>query len=436
LYTGIFGLIYGIVNKRWHTTAALFCAPFAWVSMEYARSHLSFLSLTFPVLGHSQYQSLQLIQAASITGAYGISFLIVMVNAAIAGLILAIVGKSKPSYYLICQLPSKRSVLFLFCSAVILLGLTLYYGWTVLSIPLTGKEIRVSVIQGNIDKEKKSDTRKYASFIMQQYTHLTIEALKDDPDLIVWPEAATPGLVLKNLPLQQELVFLIKNAGRHFLIGSSEYPKFSHEPFDKNKFGNTALFFSPSGRLLGQYLKMFLIPFGEYIPYENTFPWPEFIVPKENRARDIPGNEFTLFEIDGAKFGVVICSEGAFPDLFRRFVKVGASFMLNITNEGWFGESALYQKVAASVFRAVENRISLARATNTGISCFINPRGEVYARVKQENRETSVDGFLTRNLTISNEKTFYTRHGNIFAYVNLLTVMVMIVLSLIVGNRK
>ena len=110
--------------------------------------------------------------------------------------------------------------------------------------------------------------------------------------------------------------------------------------------------------------------------------------------------------------------------------------MLNITNEGWFGESALYQKVAASVFRAVENRISLARATNTGISCFINPHGEVYARVTKGKKETFVDGFLTRDLTLSDAKTFYTRYGNIFAYVDLITVMVVIVLSLIVGNKK
>ncbi len=434
LYTGIFGLIYGYVCNRWHSAAALVCAPFIWVSMEYIRSNVSFLSLPFPVLGHSQYQHLQIIQAAAITGGYGISFLIVMVNAAIAGAALMLVSKAKPPEYLNCQSPSKRSVWLLFCIVFILLGVTFVYGKTVLSRPAGGKKIRISVIQGNIDKEMKRDTRKYAGDIMRRYTQLTHAALKENPDLVVWPEAATPGLVLKNLSLQQELVSLIKKADRHFLIGSSEYPKFSDEPFDKNKFGNTALFFSPSGRLLGQHLKMFLIPFGEYIPYEDTIPWPEFIVPKENRARDVPGNEFTIFELDGAKFGVVICSEGAFPNLFRKFVKEGANFMLNITNEGWFGESALYQKVAASVFRAVENRISLARATNTGISCFIDPTGRVYGRVQKNQRETFIDGHMTEDILLSENRTFYTIHGNIFAFVCLGVTVILIILS--IGRRK
>jgi apolipoprotein N-acyltransferase len=311
------------------------------------------------------------------------------------------------------------------------LGLTFIYGETVLSRPADGKKIRISVIQGNIDKEMKRNTRKYAGIIMQKYTQLTHAALKENPDLVVWPEAATPGLVLKNLSLQQELVSLIKKADRHFLVGSSEYPKFSHEPFDKNKFGNTALFFSPSGRLLRQHLKIFLIPFGEYIPYEDIIPWPEWIVPKGSRARDVPGKAFTIFELNNAKFGVVICSEGAFPNLFRKFVKEGANFMLNITNEGWFGESALYQKVAASVFRAVENRIALARATNTGISCFIDPTGRVYGRVQKNEIETFVDGYRTEDILLSENRTFYTIYGNIFAFVCLGVTTILILLSII-----
>lgn len=431
MYTGIFGLIYGYLCKRWHSAVALGCAPFIWVSMEYIRSNVSFLSLPFPVLGHSQYHHLQIIQAAAVTGAYGISFLVVMVNAAIAGAILMLMPKARQPEYINCQLPSKKSVWLLFCMAFILLGVMFIYGKTVLSSPAGGKKIRISVIQGNISKEMKRDTRKHADHIMQKYTQLTHAALKENPDLVVWPEAATPGLVLKNLSLQQQLVSLIKEADRHFLIGSSEYPKFSNEPFDKNKFGNTALFFSPSGRLLGQHLKIFLIPFGEYIPYEDIIPWPEWIVPKENRARDVPGKEFTIFELDNAKFGVVICSEGAFPNLFRKFVKDGANFMLNITNEGWFGEAALHQKVAASVFRAVENRVALARATNTGISCFIDPTGRVYGRVQKNQKQSFVAGHMTEDILLSENRTFFTIYGNIFAFICLGVTAMMIILSMI-----
>jgi len=436
LYSGIFGLIYAHVRNRWRTTVALVCAPFIWVTMEYIRSNVSFLSLPFPTLAHTQYQNLRMIQAAEFTGAYGISFLIVVVNVAITSVILALLSNTRIRDDLNFQTQSAKGALVMASAAILLLVGVSVWGQMALNKPQSGKQIRVSVVQGNIGKEMKSNTRKYADHIMGTYARLTAEALKDSPDLVVWPEAATPGLVLKNLSLQQELVSLIRQAEQHFLIGSSEYAKFSDEPFDENKYGNTALFFSPSGKLLGQYLKIFLIPFGEYVPYEDTIHWPEFIVSKESRARDIPGTEFTLFQIEDARFGVVICSEGAFPNLFRKFVKSGADFMLNITNEGWFGESALHQKVAASVFRAVENRVPLARATNTGISCFINPLGEVYGKVRKQGREILVDGYLTQDLTLTQKKTIYTRFGNLFAYLNLMVVVVMIIIPFFVRTVR
>jgi len=312
-----------------------------------------------------------------------------------------------------------------------LLAVVLFYGHSVLPQgPMSGKSIVVSVVQGNIDREKKGDARKHATFIMQKYAELSERASLDRPELIVWPEAATPGLVLKNLHILNQMVTITRRANTHFLIGSSEYPKFTTEKLDPGKIGNTALFFSPEGKTLGQYLKIRLIPFAEYIPYLGVVPWPEFIVPENKKIPEVPGREYTLFDLHGTKFGAVICSECAFPDLFRRFVNKGAAFMVNITNEGWFGETALHQKVAASVFRAVENRVCLARATNTGISCFIDPYGRITGRVQKDGRDTVVEGYLTRPVYLCHERTFYTRHGDLFAYLCLLVSAVMIGVSL------
>ena len=284
-------------------------------------------------------------------------------------------------------------------------------------------------MQGNIAQAKKWDP-KFARTIMSTYLDLSKAASKDQPALIVWPEAATPGFVLKKMGLLNQTRELIRQTKTHYLIGSSEYPKFQKAAADQNKSSNSALFFSPYGKVLGQYMKIRLFPFAEYVPYEKTFRWPEFIVPEERRRSHIAGKEFNLFEINGAKFGVVICWEIAFPGVFRKFVKNGADFMINITNEAWFRESSYsYQYVAISVLRAVENRISIARAANTGISCFIDPFGRVTAKLQDENgKDLFIKGYLTRNIALSRQKTVYTTYGGVFVYLVLIvTASVMII---------
>jgi apolipoprotein N-acyltransferase len=203
------------------------------------------------------------------------------------------------------------------------------------------------------------------------------------------------------------------------------------------KSGNTALFFSPEGKILGQYLKIHLVPFGEYIPLEGIIDWPHFIVPSEKKLHEAPGKEYTLFDLKKAKFGVVICWEHVFPDLFRTFVKNGADFMLNITNEGWFGDTAApHQMLAISIFRAVENRRAIARAANTGVSCFIDPHGRIASRVQDnQKKDTFVEGYLTGEIPISDHKTFYTEHGEVFTYFCIAIASLMVAIALARGKR-
>ena len=222
-----------------------------------------------------------------------------------------------------------------------------------------------------------------------------------------------PAFILGDRSLLQRMAFMVRRIDSYLLAGSAEYPKFGKKPI-KLKSGNTALFLSPEGKVLGQYLKIYLIPFGEYVPYEEIIQWPEFIVPKGMNSNEA-GTEPILFEVDGTKFGTLICSEILYPELGRRMVKKGAGFLVNISNEAWFGKSAYsYQSLSISVFRAVENRVNLVRSTNTGISGFIDPYGRITARLTNGGEDLFVEGTLTREILLSSPGTFYTRFGDVF----------------------
>lgn len=428
-YFGVFGLAFSSIAQRCGLTTVLFAAPFIWVSLEYIRSSIPLLALPWALLGHSQHENLLFIQLSSFTGAYGVSFMIVLVNATVAAIVLTSIHRlnnHKPASF---KTPSRRRTISIMVATLALVGLALLYGKETLSDPFFEERVRVSVVQGNIEQSKKWD-RKNANFIMETLANLSREASEDRPELIVWPEAATPGFILKTPSLMKQMRSLIKETKTYYLIGSSEYPKFAKSPLETRKFGNTAVFFSPEGKVLGQYLKIHLVPFAEYIPYDDIISWPDFIVPKGKRSFQIQGEEFTLFEFHRIKFGVAICWETLFPGLIRQFVKKGASFMININNEAWFGETAFpYQFLAINVFRAVENRISIVRAGNTGISCFIDPLGRITRRFQVNNKDIFVQGYLTQKVPLSEERAFYTIYGDIFAYVSLITTFLVFVLS-------
>jgi len=423
---GVFGLIYSFISRRRGATPALVAAPFIWVSIEYLRSNISFLSLPMALLAHSQSHYVPLIQFASFTGAYGIGFLMILVNAAVTAIILAFFLKSDQLKLSEFEFPSKRAAITLTLTSLFLIIVALFYGQIVLSQPINGKAIKVSVLQGNIAQKLKWD-RKYASFIMQTYTDLTRQAYENNPDLIVWPEASTPGLVLKNRRLYKQIATMIKQNRAYYIIGSSEYPKFAKQAYKEGTYGNAALFFAPNGKFLGQYLKIRLVPFTECLPHKETIPWPDFIVPDKDANFPIAGEEFKLFEMNGAKFGTLICWETLHPDLFRQFIKEGANFIVNITNEARYGETkASYQIAAMNVFRAVESRVSIVRAANTGISCFIDPFGRITGRVSNDGKHIFVKGFLTQNILATQEKTFYTAYGDIFSYMSLIMAVFLI----------
>jgi apolipoprotein N-acyltransferase len=401
IYFGIFGLIFSTIDYRLSTIDPLLFISSLWVLLEYIRSHL-FTGFPWALLGYSQYLALPVIQIVDITGVWGVSFLIMTVNMTIYSLIV------KKRLYLL---------------PVLCIVFVLSYGYIKIyraQSPKPKTKTKISVIQANIPQELKWDPAAQ-EYILDKYEHLTEAASFDQPDLIIWPEASIPGIVGEDATSLQDTLDLSKEIKVPLLIGAVTR--------DNDEYFNSALLIKPSGEIAGRYDKLHLVPFGEYIPLKKFLPFLETIVP----IGDITaGKEYTVFKAQSSKlkaqskFSVLICFEDLFPELSREFVKKGADFMINITNDAWYKKtSAPYQHLQASVFRAVENRVFLARSANTGVSVFISPDGKIISRVRDKfGRDIFIGGYATQEIAMQKPSfTFYTRYGDFFPGICLLFVM-------------
>lgn len=392
IFFGIFG-IFLLYAKR-SMLYAIFVIPAFWVFLEYVRSNL-FTGFEWALLGHSQYMNLPIIQISDITGAYGVSYLVMMVNIIIYNILQGGFKKNLKSCFIV----------------IFIIVCVLGYGYFKLSIAETTKEtLDISVVQGNIPQALKWDP-DYKEAIYNIYTSLTKDAANDRPDLIIWPETAIPDIIEKDV-LSRRLKPVAASAMAHLLIGAASYGDSDEEIF------NSAFLISDKGNILKRYDKVHLVPFGEYIPFGR---YAEFI----RRFIDKPigeltrGSEYTIFEFrKNLRFGVLICFEDIFSGLVRRSALKDADFMVNITNDAWFMKSsAPYQHAQSSVFRAVENRVPVVRAANTGLSCFIDKKGRITDSVSVENGEICVRGYKTGRINISPDNSFYKRFGDIFIFV-------------------
>ena len=410
-FFGFFGLAGSWLAKRSNPSVMLFGMPFFWVSLEYIKSNLGFLAFPWPLISHSQYQVLEIIQIANIAGAYGVSFLILCTNAAISGIILLLLARTELGKRLRIEISGQGATL-LTCWAALLIGASVYYGLQILARPIAGKTFNLAIVQGNIAQDHKWDPR-LANEIIQTYADLTTEAAQNKPDLIIWPEAATPTAIDLNRRVYKKVKRIVDTVDISLLTGSSSYDKFKTGREAKSKFRNSAFLLQPgTNHEMQRYDKIKLLPFGEYLPMKDRLPWPAIGV--HQVAEYLPGENHTLFQFQGTRFGVNICWEMGFPDIARQMVLNGASFLVNLTNMAWFGKSAApYQMLSVSVFRAVENQVFMVRSANTGVSCFIDPYGRIVGRVADENsEELFVRGHLAGAVVPMASKTFYTRHGD------------------------
>jgi apolipoprotein N-acyltransferase len=398
-YAGLFALLLVLVTARTRLPVAV-AAPVLWVALEYVRGNFFFLALPMGFLGHSQYRELPLVQLVSITGVYGISFLIVAVNALVADALSILLAP--PAAF-----RRSRALARLGVAAACLLVPTVY-GRAALAEEPAGSGIRVGVVQRNLPPESSWDSGQQSE-IVARYLELTRDAAADGPQLIVWPETALPG-PLHTSPDLAAITSLATTTGSYLLIGSAASQKLAasngaprHEQF------NSALLISPGGRLTGAYHKIRLVPFGEYTPLEGIVAWPSWIVSGSSRLT--PGRSHTLFRVPGARFGVVICWETIFPDLFRALARQAPDFMVNLTNEAWFGGTvASRHLLAISAFRAAEHRLPLVRSANGGVSSFIDLHGRILVEVP------AGDGTAVRAVPLSARRTFYTAWGDVFAH--------------------
>ncbi len=411
LYPALFGAASAHIGSN--NPKLLFAAlPALWTALELARTYV-FSGFPWALLGYSQYTVLPVIQVADATGVYGVSFLIVLVNASIADFI----GNRK----------SYRSVM----TAGIVAALVLVYGFAKLRAPEPAGGMTVSVIQGNIEQDKKWDPA-YQSGTISIYKRLTLEALKQHPDLVIWPETATPFYFMAKREsdrlLSEDLVAFVKENRVPLLFGS---PTYTIKPTRQIVGRNSALLLSAGGREEALYNKIHLVPFGEYVPLKHIL---FFVGKMVHSIGDFEsGREYTVMTVpsgpDGrrneTKLCTVICYEIIFPDLVRQFVERGAAIVTTITNDAWFGRtSAPYQHFSMAVFRAVENRVPIARAANTGISGFIDSRGRIL-----ETSGIFTEAYLTHTLAPGTDKTFYTKYGDIFAYICILASLVLLPLA-------
>lgn len=429
LYFALFAVLYVFTARRTRWSPLLF-APLLWVTLEYLRSNLSFLAIPFVLLGHSQYSQLAVIQIASITSVWGVSFLIVLANAALAEMVVWLIKRfsSKLTGDEQNSLPMMEPLALVLVMTA-MLGIYFWGVGQISQLEANGGEIlKVAVIQGNVPQHQKWDP-KFAGMVLDRYRQLTLEAATGQPDLIVWPESATPGYLQGNPRVYGAVDKLVREIGVPLVLGSASYEKSIDGGKRRVNLRNSAFLIDPTGKIRFSHDKLRLLPFAEYTPLEDRFSWPRWLAP--SKGKYLAGTQHTIFEVQQRRFGIVICWEVFFPDPFRTFVRDGAQFMINLANEAWFGDSeASRQLLAITVFRAVENRVALLRATNTGISSLIDPTGRIRARVTDEQgRDVMVTGWLMTAIPKGAAPAFYTRHGDLFAWCSVILALAMIALA-------
>ncbi|MBU0604853.1 MAG: apolipoprotein N-acyltransferase [Candidatus Omnitrophica bacterium] len=414
VYFGIFGLTISFAINR-PSYLSLFTVPSVWVALEYARSNI-FSGFGWNLLAHSQSSNLIMIQIADITGSYGVSYLIVLVNTAVFFAIKSARKRKYSTFY-----PAIAIVIVFFAAG---------YGILRLNNIFTGMPLKVAVVQGNIAQHEKWDSR-FQRMIIDKYETLTAASAKESPDLIVWPETSVPGFFSEGGDLQRRISVLARKANAALLVGEPR-----QDTGDEDLYYNSATLFDRSGKEVAVYDKIHLVPFGEFIPARNLFSFVEKFT-KSTIGDFSAGKEYTVFNfivernqkgetysqrlIKKVRFSVLICFEDIFPEIARQFVKKGANFLVNITNDAWFGNTcAPYQHVQNSVYRAVENRVNVIRSANTGLSCFIDQKGRVFGTVTSGGKSIFVDGYRTEDIMLTNTRTFYTVYGDFFAYLCIL----------------
>jgi apolipoprotein N-acyltransferase len=385
-----------------------------WIFVDWINS-LGFITFPWAYMGYSQYPFIQIIQIVSLTGILGLNFIIILFSVTLAELIPAFIkDKIKISEIL----KSAQGIKFI--AAVLVVFSVFIFG--AVRLGLAGSDysgsMKVSMVQSCISPWKSwyQNRNRY----LNELKTLTDEALADNPDLVIWSESATLETFtysyLKNFkpPFQKEILDYMQSTGKPFITGEIGIV----DTIDSGRYRrlpqNNAVLINTSGIPEKAYSKMILVPFGEWFPYEKWLPAIKRLLETFGASDFVPGNKNEIFEVNGAKFGVLVCYEGLFHKLCNQYGKAGADYFINITNDGWTDTVAGHmQHSSVSVFRAVENGIWYVRAGNTGLTAIIDPFGRIVKSIPLLTK-----GYLTGTLDFKmNRKTFFSGNGDVFFYI-------------------
>jgi apolipoprotein N-acyltransferase len=400
LMSGVLGSYHGAfaAGLRWFERrglSAVWLAPVLWVTLEWLRGWF-FIGFPWADLGYSQYRFHALVQMAEVTGVYGVSAVLVLFNAVAA----AVVGARGPGARR--HLPALAALTLL---VVVLVGLGEWRLTALRAMPEAGR-LRIALAQGNVEQDQKWDPA-FQDETMARYRRLTLDAAREHPALIVWPETATPFFFQEPGARRQEVLSLAREAATPILFGA---PAFRRLPGGTVEQLNRVYLVTADGTETDTYDKIELVPFGEYVPFQSVLFFVQQAVQAVGNlgAGTVP----TVFRLPGAAFGTLICYEGVFPALTRRFVRGGADFLVNVTNDAWFGRtSAPRQHLAMDTFRAIENRVPFVRAANTGVSAVIDADGRIRWQGPLFEMLWHVD-----EVAWTGVRTFYTRVGDVFVW--------------------
>ena len=390
-YLACYPAAFTFVLGRFPLPPALFPVGAAtlWTALEYLRTY-ALSGFPWNLLGYSQLPNLPFAQVATVTGVYGVSFLLVLANAALV-------------VPLMPGLP-RRAGWGIASAVLLLIGMIHGMGfWTLRGIENSAAPLRVGLVQGNIEQALKWSPAAL-DLTLGKYARLSAEAASGGVDLVVWPETAAPLLLRQDPARLAQVRALAESLGRPLLVGAPD--RAAGEPA---RLLNSAILLGPDGRLLAKYDKMHLVPFGEYVPLRPLLFFVDKIA--TGIGEFVPGEARTMFRLPGGTFAASICFEVIFPAEVRAAVAGGAEFLVNITNDAWFGRSAApAQHLRMAAFRALETRRYLARAANTGISAVVDPYGRVLAATPLFE-----EAVLVGQLWARRDLTPYVRFGDWFA---------------------
>ncbi|MCX7982259.1 MAG: apolipoprotein N-acyltransferase [Syntrophales bacterium] len=406
LYTALFAASVSYAQSMKIST--LFTVPIVWTSLEYIKTY-ALTGFPWALLGYSQYKWPVFLQIADITGVYGVSFVIALVNAFL--------------YEFVFQ--RQRRVLKL-AFILSILALVIAYGlWRLQDTDrklAAAPAIEVGIVQGNVDQSVKWNPA-YQDATMATYLALTREVLKNGLDLVVWPETATPFFYQDPSPYQAAMVEMVGQHKVWFLFGS---PSYKRDKENQVTIFNSVYLINPQGVVQGRYDKVHLVPYGEYVPLRRFFPFINKLVHGIGDFGTGPG--YIPLEMDTHKMGVLICYEAIFPEAACTYARAGSNLLVNVTNDAWFGRtSAPYQHLSMAVLRAVENKIYLVRAANTGISAFVDPVGRITGETGLFMPAT-----LYSQVKLYRGNTFYSRYGDVFS----LSCLVCVFIGLLITTRR